>query len=147
VKRVVPRSRPALEGLGIAAVDTVMNLFLFFFVTFSLLATFHKVKEAEKERTHEVQLPPSQREAPALDPVLLVVDLAEDGSVAVDGKVVERGRVTEELKRRLAERKRGVVVRADRRLTLGAAVGLLDLVWAAEPPSVSMATVDRAPAH
>lgn len=144
MKRLVPKSRPMLEGLGIAAVDTVMNLFIFFFVTFSLLAHFQKTREAaEKERTHEVQLPPSHREAPVLDPALLVVDLAEDGSVMVDGKVVERGRVTAELKRQLAERKRGVVVRADRRLSLGVAVGVLDLVWAADPPSVSMATVDR----
>jgi biopolymer transport protein ExbD len=134
-----------LEGLGIAAVDTVMNLFLFFFVTFSLIANFQKVKdkEAEKERTHELQLPPSHRDAPSLDPALLVLDLSENGALAIDGKVVERGRLTSTLKERLVERRRGVVVRADRRLSLGAAVAVLDLVWAADPPSVSMATVDR----
>jgi len=142
MRRLVPRSRPLLEGLGIAAVDTVMNLFIFFFVAFSLLATFQKTKEAEKQRTHEVQLPPSQRDAPLLDPALLVLDLSTDGAVALDGEVVERGRLTSAMKQRLAERRRGVVVRADRRLSLGAAVEVLDLVWAADPPSVSMATVD-----
>jgi len=142
MKRLVPRSRPLLEGLGIAAVDTVMNLFIFFFVAFSLLATFQKTKEAEKQRTHEVQLPPSKRDAPLLDPALLVLDLSTDGAVALDGEVVERGRLTSAMKQRLAERRRGVVVRADRRLSLGAAVEVLDLVWAADPPSVSMATVD-----
>jgi len=143
MKRLVPRSRPLLEGLGIAAVDTVMNLFIFFFVAFSLLATFQKTKEAEKQRTHEVQLPPSKRDAPLLDPALLVLDLSTDGAVALDGEVVERGRLTSAMKQRLAERRRGVVVRADRRLSLGAAVEVLDLVWAADPPSVSMATVDQ----
>ena len=143
MRRLSPRSRPLLEGLGIAAVDTVMNLFIFFFVAFSLLATFQKTKEAEKQRTHEVQLPPSKRDAPLLDPALLVLDLATDGSVALDGEVVERGRLTSAMKQRLAERRRGVVVRADHRLSLGAAVEVLDLVWAADPPSVSMATVDR----
>lgn len=132
-----------LEGLGIAAVDTVMNLFIFFFVTFSLLAHFQKTKEAtEKQRMHEVQLPPSHRDAPVLDPALLVLDLSEDGAVALDGAVVERGRLTSALKERLADRRRGVVVRADRRLSVGVAVAVLDLVWAADPPSVSMATVD-----
>ena len=142
MKRLAPRSRPLLEGLGIAAVDTVMNLFIFFFVTFSLLANFQKTKEAEKQRTHELQLPPSRRDAPVMDPALLVVDLAEDGAVLVDGQAVERGTLTGALRQRLAERRRGVVLRADRRSSLGAAVGVLDLVWAADPPSVSMATVE-----
>lgn len=144
MKRLVPRARPLLEGLGIAAVDTVMNLFIFFFVAFSLLATFQKTKEkeAEKQRAHELQLPPSGREAPLMDPELMVVDLSEDGRIALDGKAVEREQLTSALKRRLAEGRRGVVVRADRRLSLGTTVAVLDLVWSADPPTVSIATVD-----
>jgi biopolymer transport protein ExbD len=142
VKRLVPRARPLLEGLGIAAVDTVMNLFIFFFVAFSLLASFQKTKEAEKQRAHELQLPPSGREAPLVDPDLVVVDLSEDGRIALDGKAVEREQLTAALKRRLAEGRRGVVVRADRRQALGTAVTVLDLVWSADPPAVSIATVD-----
>jgi len=148
VKRLAPRSRPLLEGLGLAAVDTVMNLFIFFLVAFSLLATFQKKakeNEAEKQRVHELQLPPSHRDAPPIDPALLVLDISEGGEVVLDGEAVEREGLIAALKRRLAERRRGVVVRADRRLSLGATVAVLDLVWAADPPSVSVATVDRRP--
>lgn len=144
MRSVQPRARLLLEGFGISAVDVVMNLFVFFFVAFSLLATFAKKKQAEQERAQEIQLPRSGRDTPPPDASLVTVELALDGSVRVDGVSVEDAEVTRVLRGKLGEPPRGVVVRAHRELSLGMAIGLLDRVWAAEPASVSIATVREA---
>lgn len=142
MRYVSPRSRPLLEGTGVSAVDVIMNLFIFFFIAFSLLATFTKKKEAERERAQPIQLPASSRDAEPAEPGSVVIELGPDGRPSIDGRAVELEALTAELESRLEGERRSVLVRAHRELPLGAAVGLLDRVWAAEPASVSIATVE-----
>lgn len=145
MRAVVPKTRPMLDAGGVSATDIIMNLFVFFFIAFSLLATFSKKKDdasqQRDERQQQILLPASQRDAPAIAPEAVVVE-ADLGPLAlVDGRPVRPEEVTAAVKGALGDRRRGVVVRAHKDLSLGATVTLMDRIWAAGPQSVAIATL------
>ena len=144
MKPIVPTLKPMLDAGGVSATDIIMNLFVFFFIAFSLLATFSKNKHdsQSEERQQQILLPASQRDAPpvAADAVVVEVDLEQQARV--DGKPVAGKGVTEAVKAALlGSGRKTVVVRAHKGLSLGAAVGLMDQIWAAGPKSVAIATL------
>ncbi len=173
MKAVVPRSRPISEGLGVAATDVVMNLFIFFLIAFSLLATFTKKKQIEseehrkeavkkeeqklkalrdeqdrlkaaaREHAEDVELPLTARTAGEGAAGALIVEVTRDGILRLDGVAVERPALTGALTEAMRGAPRAVVLRADRRSQLGDAVTVLDSIRAAGPSSVSIATVER----
>ena len=73
----------------------VLNLFIFFFVSFSLLSTFHPGRRAQLEvtlpRAAAGRLPGSES--------LLVVTVARDGRCILDSRVVPKSRLKAELMR------------------------------------------------
>ncbi len=146
MKALAPRVRPLLDGGGVSATDIIMNLFVFFFIAFSLLATFEKQKEQEsapppEERQQQILLPTSTREAPAVAADAIQVEMEPSLQLRVDGKPVDPTQLTEILKRRLGPQRGTVVVRAHKDLSLGATVTLMDRIWAAGPKSVALATL------
>lgn len=145
MKPAVPKTRPLLDVGGFAVTDIILNLFIFFFITFSLLATFSKHRDDAPERAQELDLPASDR-GRALPETAVQVVLGLDRRVAVDGLEVGADGLTDAVRRSLTPERAKVVVRAHRDLSLGQAVGLIDRVWAAEPKGVSIATLLSEPA-
>jgi biopolymer transport protein ExbD len=143
VKAVAAKSRPMLDAGGVSATDIIMNLFVFFFIAFSLLATFEKQREetATRERQQKILLPASQREAPALAFDAIRVEMGLERQAWVDGRPVPEAQVTAAVRAALGPQRKNVVVMAHKDLSLGATVGLMDQVWAAGPENVALATL------
>jgi biopolymer transport protein ExbD len=148
VKPVAPKTRPLVEAGAASLSDIIMNLFIFFFIAFSLLATFEKQKKAAaEERLHDLELPASAAGAvSSSEQRLVVVELDEDGGARVDGAPVPEDGLTARLEERFGAEARTVVVRAHRSLSLGTTVAHLDRIWAAKPAGVSIATLAEASA-
>lgn len=141
MKLAVPRTRPLVEAGAASLSDIIMNLFIFFFIAFSLLATFEKQKQqATEERLHDLELPASAGGAAGSEQRAVVVDLGKDGEARIDGEPVVAAELTSRLRQLLGTERSSVVVRADRALSLGSTVAQLDRIWAAGPAGVSLAT-------
>lgn len=109
---------------SIALTDIIMNMFIFFFITFSFLATFNKANEGQVD----VNLPKAASAAPRPEKKGIAVNLTKEG-----GLLVEKEAVTlEQLKARFQQEKTTgaeitVIVRADREVPHGRVVEVMDL--------------------
>src|SRR5438552_18662045 len=62
---------------SVAITDIIMNMFIFFLITFSFLATFHKSNEGELD----VNLPKAASATPPAEKKGLSVNLAQEGGL------------------------------------------------------------------
>lgn len=158
MKPVAPKSRLVVDGLGVASTDVVMNLFIFFLIAFALLATFDRKKQVEaqerqaqarqaeqqrKEHLADLELPLSSATQGEAGPGALTVECTRDGLIRLEGQPVERAALTGALAKAMAGQQRPIVLRAHKGLELGEAVAVLDLIRAAGPSTVSIATVEK----
>jgi biopolymer transport protein ExbD len=110
---------------SVALTDIIMNLFIFFFISFSFLATFHKTNEGQVE----VNLPKATASTPPpLEKKSMVVSLAKEGGLFLDHTPL----TLEQLRTHFqAEKMRGadltLVVRADREVPHGRVVEVMDI--------------------
>ena len=109
---------------SVAITDIIMNMFIFFFITFSFLATFHRSNEGQVE----VSLPKAASATPPPEKKGLSVNLTKDGGLFLDKQPV----TLEQLKARfLSEKTTGaeitVIVRADKEVSHGRVVEVMDL--------------------
>lgn len=105
-----PATRAYLSSLeSIALTDMVLNLFIFFFVSFSLLTTF----SPERLARLEVTLPKAVTGQGGAEPVI-VVTITRDGRTFLGERLVAEGRLSAEFGE-LAKRRpsTSVLVRAD----------------------------------
>lgn len=125
----------------IAFADIVINLFVFFFLCFGVLATF----EARPPGTLPIQLPKGGERAHQKETQPVTVVINASGTVLLEGKVVLRSRLKASVNHEIAKRKvRDVVVRADRAVTLQHLLPVLDTLRTTDAHSVSIATVTPA---
>jgi biopolymer transport protein ExbD len=116
-----------------------MNLFIFFIITFSFLATFNKQKESRAQ----VELPPAARsENEKME--TLAVTMPATGELLLD----EQPLSLEELRLRLRAAKDegsklAVVLRADAAVTHGRVVEVLEAARSEGIENLSIATRDR----
>jgi biopolymer transport protein ExbD len=107
----------------VAITDIIMNMFIFFFITFSFLATFNKANEGQVD----VNLPKAASAAPRPDKKGISVNLTKEG-----GLLLEKEAVTiEQLKARFQQEKTTgaeitVIVRADKEVSHGRVVEVMD---------------------
>lgn len=112
----------SMESVAIA--DIIMNMFIFFFITFSFLATFNKSNEGQVD----VSLPKATSAAPLVEKKSLSVNLTKDGGLFLN----ETPMTAEQLKTRLQEEKTQgaevtLVVRADKEVQHGRVVEVMDI--------------------
>ena len=121
---------------SIALTDIIMNLFIFFFITFTLLATFR----AQKESKIPVHLPTSSQ-APSKSEKQIVVAVTKENQVFLDHAPIALDRLKPQLESLLApNRDRPVTIRADREILLEMAVKVLDAAKAAGAQQLSIVT-------
>lgn len=110
---------------SVALTDIIMNMFIFFFITFSFLATFHRSREGQMD----VNLP---KTASAVQPLAerrsLIVTLTKEGGVFLDRQPL----TLEQLRARFhQEQGQGgeitLIVRADQEVPHGRVVTVMDL--------------------
>lgn len=109
---------------SVAITDIIMNMFIFFFITFSFLATFNKSNEGQVN----VSLPKATSAVPLVEKKSLSVNLTKDGGLFLNETPV----TLEQLKTRLQEEKAQgaevtLVVRADKEVQHGRVVEVMDI--------------------
>jgi biopolymer transport protein ExbD len=109
---------------SVALTDIIMNLFIFFFISFSFLATFHKTNEGRVA----VNLPKATASAPPLKKKSMLVSLAKGGGLFLDNTPL----TLEQLRTHFqVEKTRGadltLVIRADTEVPHGRVVEVMDL--------------------
>ncbi|MBI4396619.1 MAG: biopolymer transporter ExbD [Elusimicrobia bacterium] len=120
--KIVTKRKRLASMESIALTDIIMNMFIFFFVSFSLLYTFNPVKQVNIP----VNLPKSQTAQP--DKTLpLEITVTRTGQVYVGNQVVSlnnvKGAVTAHLRK---NPERVVLLRADEGVNYGRAIQVLD---------------------
>lgn len=109
--KIRPNTKAVLSLESVAMTDIVMNLFIFFFISFSLLYTFNPTKESKIE----VRLPEGavKGEAPARGP--LVVTVTGKNEIYIGNVRMSPSQLKSDLAARSREDKAtGVLVRADK---------------------------------
>ena len=121
--RIRPKVKTSLPLESIAMTDIVMNLFIFFFISFSLLYTFNPTKESKIE----VQLPEGRAKSEAASRGPLVVTVTATNEIYIAGERISIERLDADLSARSQEDKQaGVLVRADKAAAVEQLVKVLD---------------------
>ncbi|MBN1497641.1 MAG: biopolymer transporter ExbD [Spirochaetes bacterium] len=108
---------------SVAMTDIIMNMFVFFFITFSLLYTFNPKQESKIK----VNLPKGMTVTKIRGENPLVVTVNEKNEIYVaDNRVSEQALHAELLKYSKDAQKNGVIVKADRRASVDYFVKVLD---------------------
>ena len=103
--------------------DIVMNLFIFFFISFSLLYTFNPHKEAKIE----VSLPQGKLKEESKGDAPLMVSVTAGNEIYIGKTRVFPNKLKEELVSRSKQSKRsGLLVRADKLASVDYLVKVLD---------------------
>jgi biopolymer transport protein ExbD len=123
---------------SIALADVVLNLFIFFFVTFSFFATF---KKQQQESSVELALPRAATAAIAARQGPLVVAITAEGAVFVQDKPVDLKSLAGALKTAIASfEQKAVVVRADKSLELERFVHVIEAIKEADVEKILIRT-------
>jgi biopolymer transport protein ExbD len=109
---------------SVAITDSILNMFIFFFITFSFLATFNKAKEGQVDAS----LPEATSASPPVERKSLAVSLTKDGGLFLDDTPVS----LKQLKIRVqAEKSQAteltLVERADKEVQHGRVVEVIDV--------------------
>lgn len=134
------RAHVLLEPIALA--DTVINLFVFFFITFGLFATF----DTTQKGTIPIELPKAKQSSRAKIPRPLIVMIDSRGSLYVGAQTVSQSELKEVLNRELSLRKdKSVILRADRLISLDRFVSILDVVRTTKAQAISIETEIHSP--
>jgi len=125
---------------SVAITDIIMNMFIFFFITFSFLATFQKSNEGQVD----VNLPKAASATPVKEKKGLAVNLTKEGGLFLGREPM----TLEQLKTQFqAEKAAGaeitVIVRADKEVTHGRVVAVMDLARTEGLNRLAIATQTR----
>ena len=131
-----PQPSPNLDS--VALTDIIMNMFIFFFITFSFLATFNQTREGRVD----VSLPKASSAASQVEQTRLTVSLDKAGGLFLN----EQETSLEQLQNVFqAEREKGsevtLVVRADQEVQHGRVIGVMDLARTEGLHRLAIATV------
>jgi len=126
---------------SVAMTDIVLNMFIFFFISFSLLYTF----SPERITKVEVNLPTSKSEVAMQGEEKTILTLTKEGKVFLGADPIDMKALKGRLKARLAEgRSFGLVLRVDRLARFNAVVSVLDVINDLGIARVSVAAVKTA---
>jgi biopolymer transport protein ExbD len=109
---------------SIALTDIIMNMFIFFFITFSFLATFNKTKEGQVD----VTLPKAASATPRPEKKGIAVNLTKEGGLLLEKEAVTLAQLKAYFQKEKATGAEiTVIVRADKEVAHGRVVEVMDL--------------------
>lgn len=125
---------------SVAVTDIILNMFIFFFITFSFLATFQRSNEGQMD----VNLPKAASAMPLGEKKNLSVNLTKDGGLFLDKEPV----TLEELRSYFqTEKTKGaeltLIIRADQEVAHGRVVAVMDLARTEGLSRLAIATQAR----
>ena len=123
---------------SVALTDIIMNMFIFFFITFSFLATFNQTREGRVD----VSLPKASSAASQAERTRLTVSLDKAGGLFLNEQETNLEQLQNVFQ---AEREKGsevtLVVRADQEVQHGRVVRVMDLARTEGLHRLAIATV------
>lgn len=123
---------------SVAMTDIVLNMFIFFFISFSLIYTFNPTR-AQKI---EVKLPQAQNVRDLGESDQIDITLTQEGPVYLDKEIVSMKNLSSKLKQRVSSNPSlNVVIRSDRLVPFKTVVSILDIVSGSGIKNVSIAAV------
>jgi len=132
--------RLSLETLALT--DIVLNLFIFFFITFSFLATFHRLGETQMN----VNLPQAASTVQPLEKRGLTVVLTKEGGLFLEREPVTLEQLRERFRQAIAEHASvQLILRADQEVRHGRVVQLMDLAKTEGVQRLAIATQPKGP--
>ena len=125
--KITPNTKLFLSLESTAQSDIIMNLFIFFFISFSLLYTFNQHKQSDIK----VNLPKGTTEMEQFKgPV--VVSITKDNSIYFNSEKIELNNLTSYLSKNLVKtREEGLVIKSDKEASVDTLVKVLDTSKAA----------------
>ena len=121
----------------IAFADIVVNLFVFFFITFGLYASF----DVTHRGTLPIELPRTASPAPEKSAVPVTVMIKRDGTVHVGSQKILLSELKNTLEQELSLKKeKNVLVRADRLIPVERFVSVLEVVRGTKAKAVAIET-------
>lgn len=134
--KIVSRRDYMLSLESVAMTDIVLNMFIFFFISFSLLYTF------TKHQGIKVTLPTA--ETAELHDENITVFITPDNEIFSGGRKMQidelGGVLREELNKIEDSQKRIVVLKSDEKVNLGLAVKVMDVAKQAQAEGVVIST-------
>ena len=125
---------------SVAVTDIILNMFIFFFITFSFLATFQRSNEGQMN----VNLPKATSASPPAEKKNLSVNLTKDGGLFLDKEPVTLEQLRSYFQ---TEKSKGaeltLVVRADEEVAHGRVVSVMDLARTEGLSRLAIATQAR----
>jgi len=118
-----PKTKSFVSLESVAMTDIVMNMFIFFFISFSLLYTFNPTKESKIE----VKLPEGRVKSEGEGRGPLVVTVTSKNEIYIAGERISIERLDADLSARSEEDKQaGILVRADKAAAVEQLIKVLD---------------------
>ena len=122
--RIKTRRDAVVSLESIAFTDIIMNMFIFFFTSFSLVYTFNPTRESNIT----VKLPQADVKAPVDQKETIVVTINSRNEIFLNKKSRNLGDLKKELQSLIASNKtRPVIVRADKSVVFDRVVQVLDV--------------------
>lgn len=121
--KIGTRNKTGVSLESVALTDIIMNLFIFFFVSFSLLYTFSPHQESKIN----VNLPKGITRTQLMGEKPLVVTVSSKNEIYIGSELIPEKSLSAALAKRAAEAKEnGVIIKADRRASVDFFVKVLD---------------------
>jgi biopolymer transport protein ExbD len=121
---------------SVAMTDIVMNMFIFFFISFSILYTFNP----QHSKRLDVKLPPAQNASGIEDRTQSEITISAEGPVYLDGDIVSSSELKEKIIQKHSENQgMSVILRADKRVPFRNVVSVLDILSGVGITRVSIA--------
>jgi len=121
----------------LALTDIVLNLFIFFFITFSFLASFHKLGETQMD----INLPKAASAVQPLERRGLMVMITREGGLFLEREAVTIEQLQERFRQSMAQGGEvQLIIRADQEVPHGRVVEVMDLAKTAGIQRLAIAT-------
>lgn len=125
---------------NVAMTDIIMNMFIFFFISFSLLYTF----SPERVQRLDIKLPEATNTAPLEDKIQANIVLTGDGAIYLDKERVSVSGLKDALSaRRNDNPKLAVILRADKSVRFKQIVSVIDTLTELRISRLSIAAVNE----
>ena len=133
--RTKTKTPVALETIAFA--DIVINLFVFFFITFGVFATF----DVSQKGTLPIQLPKAEHATVKKQTAPLTVMIDRSGIPYIGPRKIALSELKKSINYELSLRKeKSVIVRADRTISLEQFVSVLDVIRNTKARAVAIET-------
>jgi biopolymer transport protein ExbD len=138
--KIRTHQEPLVSLESVAITDIILNMFIFFFISFSLMYTFNPARESQIE----IKLPQAEVQPEALKREPLIVNINAKGEVYLGSTVTPLSRLTSAVRQALGgDPLTPVIVRADKSVVIDLAVKVIEAVNKAGASQVSIAVEEK----